>query len=135
MAVAPFPNQSVAKGKTYTHRVQRKPRARVARQALAWPVATVLYLTLFGFVALLSFGFSVLLGNSMMEHARREGAKVTIRAKQARSDVARLRQTVDRQVTMAAVDDWARGRGFLSPYDVPPSEDLVPNPDYALNVR
>jgi hypothetical protein len=74
---------------------------------------------LFGFFVLVTFGFSILLGSSMMENARRDKIRATERANIARDDMARLSGRMDRLTTMAAVDTWARARGFVPPHGVP----------------
>lgn len=80
-------------------------------------VAFVFWQTmLFGFVVAVTFGFSILLGSSMMENARRDRLDALERTKVAREDMARLRGRMDRLTTMAAVDTWARTRDFVPPH-------------------
>ncbi len=74
---------------------------------------------LFGFCVAVTFGFSILLGSSMMENARRDKIRALERTKVARNDMARLSGRMDRLTTMAAVDTWARTRSFVPPHGLP----------------
>lgn len=74
---------------------------------------------LMGFVIAITFGFSVLMGSSLMENARRDKVKAITRMSIARDDMARLRNRMDRLTTMAAVDTWARSRSFVPPHGLP----------------
>ncbi len=66
-------------------------------------------------IALGAYGFSSLAGQTMMEQARREGIRAQERARQARMDVALLRQRVDRLTSMKSIEAWAESRGMQTP--------------------
>jgi len=66
-------------------------------------------------ISIVTWGFMILLGNSMMENARRERIRAIERAKLARQEVVRLHQRADRLASMAAIDEWARTTGFVPP--------------------
>lgn len=70
------------------------------------------YTLAFGLLFGLTYGASSLLGQTMMEQARREGLQARERAQTARKDVAVLRQRVERLVGMRSVEQWATVRGY-----------------------
>lgn len=76
-------------------------------------------------LTIVTYGFSCLAGNSLMEYARRDSIRAAERTKAARADVARLRARVDRLTTMSAVDRWAESRGFVPPEGLPAQIYLV----------
>ena len=75
----------------------------------------MIHIVMMVIVSVMTWGFMILLGNSMMEHARRDHVRAVERAKHARQEVARLHQRADRLASMAAIDDWARTKGFVPP--------------------
>lgn len=82
---------------------------RRRRSALGvWLVKVVLL----GFVGLLSYGTSTLVGQTLMEQQRREGLRAQERAQQSRADAALLRTRVARLTSLKTIDDWAAMRGF-----------------------
>ncbi len=72
----------------------------------------IAFLFVFGTV----YGFSILMGSSLMENARRDKVRAVSRMKVAREDMTRLRNRMDRVTTMTAIDTWARTRGFVPPH-------------------
>lgn len=97
-------------------KVKARPRRRATTITLSF-VAN--QLAVFTAVAVVAFGFSILMGSSLKENARRDMVKAKERTKVARDDMARLRARMDRLSTMAAVDTWARARNFVAPHAVP----------------
>lgn len=95
---------------------RRRPAKRRQRRA-AGTGAFVANLAFFGIsLFAVSFGFSSLLGHSMMEHARHEANRAVSRAKSAKGDVAKLSKRWDRLFAMKTTDDWSRANGFVPPY-------------------
>lgn len=70
-------------------------------------------------VAFVAYGFSILLGNTQAEHARRSQVKAAIQTKGARADMAQLRHRLDRLTTREAIEGWALQQGFEAPYKLP----------------
>jgi hypothetical protein len=66
----------------------------------------------FLFIAGCSYAASSLIGQTMLEQARREGLRASERAAMARKDVAALRQRIERLLGLRSVEKWAEVRGF-----------------------
>ena len=123
MAVAPFhPADIVEVPAPRRHVYERDvvvrreaPRA-VRREAPSAVRAVATNIMVLASTVAVTYCFSILLGNSMMERSRRETVQADVRARQASEDVTRLRDHLGRLLTMDAVETWAAGRGFESPY-------------------
>lgn len=73
-------------------------------------IGRLLLLLAAGFVA---YGASSLVGNTLLEDARRSAIRCKERAKEMRQQVALLRQQTDRLSNMNAVEQWAGLRGYV----------------------
>jgi|GEM_PF-6303300 len=60
----------------------------------------------------LSYVGSTLMGQTMLEQARREGLRAQERSREASMDAAVLRDRLRRLTSMRAVDEWATVRGY-----------------------
>lgn len=98
-------------------RVIAQKRAAARRKAVSTAVG---YAFLFLLVAATTFTFSTLIGHSMMENARLDSVRATSRARAAKAEVASLRNRIESLSNMKAIEDWAKSRGFLAPYQVAP---------------
>lgn len=96
--------------------VRRKSRKRSVNTGLSTAQFGLSQLVLFATVFIAVYGFSILLGSSLMENARRDKVRANARMKVAREDMAKLRNRMDRLTTMAAIDTWARTRGYQPPH-------------------
>ncbi len=94
--------------------VAAAPRVVRKVQVSPWPAAAVVFV---GCLAL-SYGASTLLGNSVMESARREAGRAESRARVARDETARLQRRLDRLTSPQSVASWARLRGFVPVHTV-----------------
>ena len=114
MAVAPLISTRSFKD------TQPYARPKPKRQGVAIPRAQILEnvkkVVLLGLlsasVAYATFGFSVLLGNSVKESASRETSRALARAHTAMVDIEVLRQQADRKVTMDEIERWSVANGF-----------------------
>lgn len=89
------------------------PRTRAKTEANHALRDSILWYALgFSIIVGLTYGTSSLVGQTMMEQARREGLQARERAQDARKDVAVLRQRVERLVGMRSVEQWATVRGY-----------------------
>ncbi len=95
--------------------VRRRPTVKSGNRVRAVSKTLMIHIVLMTIVSVMTWGFMILLGNSMMEHARRDHVRAVERAKHARQEVARLHQRADRLASMAAIDEWARAKGFVPP--------------------
>ncbi|MDI9639950.1 hypothetical protein QPK87_19870 [Kamptonema cortianum] len=73
---------------------------------------------LFAVIFVVSYGFSLLMGNSVMEYARRSKIRSMETAKVARDDTAVIRGRLDRLAATAEVRDWATARGFVASHSL-----------------
>ncbi|MCB0825660.1 MAG: hypothetical protein KDC26_05685 [Armatimonadetes bacterium] len=101
--------------------VQLRTRAQ-SRASRAAHRALVKNIGLFFCVAFVAYGFSILTGNTLAEHARRSQVKAAIQTKGARADMAQLRHRLDRLTTREAIEGWALQQGFEAPYKLPGEE-------------
>ncbi|MFM9873015.1 MAG: hypothetical protein ACKVQS_06065 [Fimbriimonadaceae bacterium] len=81
----------------------------------------------FALVAVATFMFSVLIGNSMGEFERRKAVDASVMVKAAQSDILRLRQQFDRMNSSTDVGDWAVARGFVPAYGQGAEGNVNPN--------
>jgi hypothetical protein len=79
----------------------------------------------FAAVAALTFCSFSLVGQVMVEKARRDGIRATTRARGAANQVAEARLEIQKLVSPAAVDEWATVNGFV-PVDAAPMAKAVP---------
>ncbi len=93
------------------------PRVAARRRALGFE-SVLTNVALFCAVAPLTWGFSLLLGHSLKENARRQAVHATQRASVARQDMARLRNRLDRLTSSNVVDAWAVNNGFVSSHSL-----------------
>lgn len=116
-----------AKGRNARARV-KSVKAKSKAKAAARPVSKAPVRTgaqiaacvlMFVFVFIVGYGFSVLTGNTMMEHARRNKVEAMQKAQMARQDAVRLRNRLERITGLDSVESWARARGFQAPYGLP----------------
>ena len=98
-------------------RRRRPAKRRLRRNAIGAFVANVAFFGVSLFAV--SFGFSSLLGHSLMEHARHEANRAVSRARSANGDVAKLSKRWDRLFAMKTTDDWSRANGLVPPYQRP----------------
>ena len=84
-----------------------KPRVK-PRSNARWQGPVVL----FAASVLVGFCASALLGQSFMESSRRSMVRAMEQARDAKSELSRLRERVGRLSSMGAVDQWAMTRGF-----------------------
>jgi len=77
------------------------------------------YLAVFALLLSMLFGLmyftSSLLGQTMLEDARRAGIRAKERSVQARKAAVVLRGQVDRLSSVKSIEAWATSRGLLSP--------------------
>lgn len=91
-------------------------RAVARRRAKSRSASRILgHVAAFSAVIAVSYGVSSLAGNTLMEKARREGLNAQARSRQAKMDVALLRDRIERLTSMQSVEQWASFRGFVSP--------------------
>ncbi|QYK53496.1 MAG: hypothetical protein KF824_01075 [Fimbriimonadaceae bacterium] len=93
--------------------VKPRRKAKAGMNAIEFAVSQVVTFTV---VAAIVFGFSVLMGSSFNEIARRQTAAATTRARAAETDIVRLRDRLDRLSNASVVGDWAKTRGFVPAY-------------------
>jgi len=86
---------------------------RVSRRRAITADVVVGRFLLLAAVGLISYGASSLVGNTMLEDARRSAIRCKERAKEMRQQVALLRQQTDRLTNMQAVEQWAGLRGYV----------------------
>lgn len=106
----------------------RRSRKATQKNSVLNQIATMS--ALFTAVAVVTFGFSTLLGHSMKEGARRTAIRSQERAKIARADVSRIRGRYERLTTMRAVDEWSKFNGYESGYQfskTPTAKPVVPS--------
>lgn len=96
-----------------------QPRRQISRTLMGHIVMMVV-------VSCITWFLMILLGNSMMENARREHIRAQSRANAARQDVARLHRRAERLASMAAIDEWARAKGYVPPA-IDPKEWVAAN--------
>lgn len=116
------PERVISSSTARVHRVVARPVRQPWVRTLDRIVTTCLA---FAIVTGMSWGFSTLLGHSMMESARREHGQALERAKVARRELARLRTRADRLSSMGELEQWARSAGFVPP--AAPSTQLAAN--------
>ncbi|MBL8059377.1 MAG: hypothetical protein JNK63_01530 [Chthonomonas sp.] len=81
---------------------------------------------LVGMVTLGSYVASSVLGNTLLESARRDRIRSVERTKDSREDVARLRRVLDSMVSLDAVSRYAMAQGMeLSGAPVPRPQTVV----------
>lgn len=102
-----------AKGKAKS--VAATPRKASVRPGSQIAASVLMFI----FVFTVGYGFSVLTGNTMMEHARRNKVEAMQKAQMARQDAMRLRNRLERMTGLDSVESWARARGFQPPYGLP----------------
>ncbi len=100
-------------------RAAAHPRRQISRTLMGHIVMMVV-------VSCVTWFLMILLGNSMMENARREHIRAQSRANAARQDVARLHRRAERLASMAAIDEWARAKGYVPPA-IDPKEWVAAN--------
>lgn len=120
------PRRDMPAGRVTQARVvaNQRPAKRKSRASTAEIFVT--NCVLFAAIAPLTWGFSLLLGNSFKENARRSAVSAAMRAKSARQDMARLTNRLDRLTSAQAVNDWALTRGFVPAHGLPQEEKVVP---------
>lgn len=128
MSAAPVyprsPRPTRTNSSTQTRRTRKATQANSALSQFATSCVV------FTAVAVVTFGFSTLLGHSMKEGARRTAIRSQERAKIARADVSRIRGRFERLTTMRAVDEWSKFNGYESGYQfvkAPTAKPVVPS--------
>ena len=98
-------------------RVETAPRTRrpVAKARHRDSSAVWAYVTGFIIMAGLTFMASSLLGQVMVEKARREGLRAAERSREARKVEAVLRQRIDYLGSLGTVEAWATSHNFVAP--------------------
>ena len=133
MSAVPVLKPPVSKPqKRRRHRVTSRPvsRTRVqtrARSSTSSQGATLALAATFAIIVCCAFIASSLLGNVMVEKARREGLRAAERARDARKAEAVLREQVDSLMSLAAVEDWATAHNFSAPDGLGVSSAKVAN--------
>lgn len=89
-------------------RIGTRRRSRIHPLALA-----VQKSFLFAVVAMVTFSVSSLVGNVLLEQARRDGLSASQRARAARSSESSVRRTLDRQSGVVPAQSWAAANGFV----------------------
>lgn len=92
-------------------RIQRQPVRRVKTQKRV--SALVAQTASFLVVAGLAFSTCSLVGQVMVEKARRDGIRASDRARIASRDIAALREDVQDLSSSQSIDDWATANGFV----------------------
>lgn len=69
----------------------------------------------FGIIAGIAFMSSSMLGQVMVEQARREGIRSMERAREARKMEALLRTRLDVLTNLTSIEVWAKSHGMLAP--------------------
>ena len=94
--------------------VKRTQRGRV-KQTETQKQASTLLGQVVGFmvVAGLAYGACSLIGQVMVEKARRDGIRATARAQAAARDIAQLRADVQDLSSSKSISDWAAANGFI----------------------
>jgi hypothetical protein len=102
-------------------RTEAKPQARVVSRVRP-SIAYILLVKSVSFIliALMVYLSSSLFGQVMVEKARREGIRATIRAREARKAESVLRRRLDSLTSLSAVEEWAGTHGFLPPEQTTP---------------
>lgn len=85
-------------------KAQAKPKVKVGQR-----------LAVFATIAGVAFMCSSLLGQVMVEQARREGIRAMERAREARKMEAVLRSRLDVLTNLTSVEEWAKSKGMLAP--------------------
>lgn len=103
----------------------QRPRQRAESPVAARRQSNVMQVVLmrsmlFGLLVAIAYGASSLAGQTIMEQARREGIRSQERARQAKMDVAVLRQRVDRLSSFRAIESWALSHGMTQQNAVRP---------------
>ncbi len=90
-----------------------KPKA-VSKPKLDVAVLTqaISFVACLSVVAVVTYGFSILLGNSVKENASRDTLRAAGRARVAQLDIEDLRQSADRKTTMDEIQRWAVANGY-----------------------
>lgn len=78
---------------------------------------------LFGVLTLSVFFASSLVGQVMVEKARREGIRSVERAKDAAKDVALLRDRFQSMSRASAIDGWALSHDLIAPESITAEQD------------
>lgn len=98
------------------HRPERRPRSGAVTRSFV----------LVGAVALASFVASSVIGNTLLESARRDRLHSVERTKGSLKEVARLRRALDGMSSMSAVSRYAQAQGLeLSGAPAPRNETVV----------
>ncbi|MBV6457184.1 MAG: hypothetical protein HONBIEJF_00291 [Fimbriimonadaceae bacterium] len=96
-----------------TQAIQQRNSVRTVRKkSLTADIVVGRFLLLLA-TGFLAYGASSLVGNTMLEDARRSAIRCKERAKEMRQQVALLRQQSDRLSNMHAVEQWAGLRGYV----------------------
>lgn len=94
---------------------RRRATVRTVRQRRRAKASSALQISMVVLVAsvLVSFVFSSILGNSLLEKSRRERIAAQNRTLLAQSEVNRLRRDLDELSSMESVDRWAMSAGMV----------------------
>ena len=103
-------------------KIQRQPIRRVKTQKRV--SALVAQSASFVVVTGIVFSTFSLMGQVMVEKARRDGIRASERARSASRDIAALRQDVQNLSSSQSIDDWATSNGFV-PTDAAPKASGV----------
>ena len=92
-------------------KIQRQPvrRVKAQRRVSALVGQTVSFVVVAG----IAFSTFSLMGQVMVEKARRDGIRASERALSASRDIAALRQDVQDLSSSQSIDDWATSNGFV----------------------
>jgi|GEM_PF-4144549 len=94
---------------------RRRATVRTVRQRRRAKATSALQVSMMVLVVsmLVSFVFSSILGNSMLEKTRRERIAAQNRTRVAQTEVNRLRRDLDELSSMESVDRWAMSAGMV----------------------